>query len=160
MNSEGEDGENNRLTVDYSVVLANIMNNVDKSQNYYVSSGVVIGDYYNEVTCCVLEVMSNLFPPQPEYVWVSQETLTTSPTVETVTTYDLLMTTNIDNTSPWEMKPMETFFFEAYIISTNPQTNLEFEIGELRGDVDAFHIGKPAVTFGSAFRFTDRYIQR
>ena len=61
MNSEGEDGENNRLTVDYSVVLANIMNNVDKSQNYYVSSGVVIGDYYNEVTCCVLEVMSNLF---------------------------------------------------------------------------------------------------
>ena len=50
MNSEGEDGENNRLTVDYSVVLANIMNNVDKSQNYYVSSGVVIGDYYNEVT--------------------------------------------------------------------------------------------------------------
>ena len=90
---------------------------------------------------------------------MSQETLTTSPTVETVTTYDLLMTTNIDNTSPWEMKPMETFFFEAYIISTNPQTNLEFEIGELRGDVDAFHIGKPAVTFGSAFRFTDRYIQ-
>ena len=61
MNSEGEDGENNRLTVDYSVVLANIMNNVDKSQNYYVSSGVVIGDYYNEVTYCVLEVMSNLF---------------------------------------------------------------------------------------------------
>ena len=54
MNSEGEDGENNRLTVDYSVVLANIMNNVDKSQNYYVSSGVVIGDYYNEVTCYVL----------------------------------------------------------------------------------------------------------
>ena len=156
MNSDGEDGENNRLTVDYSVALANIMNNVDKSQNYYVSSGVVIGDYYNEVTGYVLEVMSNLFPPQPEYVWVSQETLTTSPTVETVTTYDLLMTTNIDNTSPWEMKPMETFFFEAYIISTNPQTNLEFEIGELRGDVDAFHIGKPAVTFGSAFRFTDR----
>ena len=63
MNSEGEDGENNRLTVDYSVVLANIMNNVDKSQNYYVSSGVVIGDYYNEVTCCVVEVMSNLFFP-------------------------------------------------------------------------------------------------
>ena len=30
MNSDGEDGENNRLTVDYSVVLANIMNNVDK----------------------------------------------------------------------------------------------------------------------------------
>ena len=102
---------------------------------------------------------NDCFPPQPEYVWVSQETLTTSPTVETVTTYDLLMTTNIDNTSPWEMKPMETFFFEAYIVSTNPQTNLEFEIGELRGDVDAFHIGKPAVTFGSAFRFTDRYIQ-
>ena len=102
---------------------------------------------------------NDCFPPQPEYVWVSQETLTTSPTVETVTNYDLLMTTNIDNTSPWEMKPMETFFFEAYIVSTNPQTNLEFEIGELRGDVDAFHIGKPAVTFGSAFRFTDRYIQ-
>ena len=53
MNSEGEDGANNRLTVDYSVVLANILNNVDKSQNYYVSSGVVIGDYYNEVTLSV-----------------------------------------------------------------------------------------------------------
>ena len=88
---------------------------------------------------------------------MSQETLTTSASVETVATYDLLMTTNIDNTSPWELKPMETFFFEAYIVSTNPQTNLEFEIGELLGDVDAFHIGKPSVTFGSAFRFTDRY---
>ena len=51
MNNDGVDGENNRLTVDYSVVFANIMNNVDKSQNYYVSSGVVIGDYYNEVSC-------------------------------------------------------------------------------------------------------------
>ena len=87
---------------------------------------------------------------------MSQETLTSSSSVNTLTAYDLLMTTNIDNTSPWEMKPTETFFFEAYIISTNPQTNLEFEIGELLGDVDAFHIGKPAVMFGSAFRFTDR----
>ena len=156
MNNDGVDGENNRLTVDYSVVFANIMNNVDKSQNYYVSSGVVIGDYYNEVSGILSKVVSNCFPPQPEYVWVSQETLTSSSSVETVTAYDLLMTTNIDNTSPWEMKATETFFFEAYIISTNPQTNLEFEIGELLGDVDAFHIGKPSVTFGSAFRFTDR----
>ena len=62
MNNEGVDGENNRLTVDYSVVFANIMNNVDKSQNYYVSSGVVIGDYYNEVTCVLSrKVMIKLF---------------------------------------------------------------------------------------------------
>ena len=87
---------------------------------------------------------------------MSQETLTSSSSARTVTNYDLLMTTNIDGTSPWELKPMETFFFEAYIISTNPQTNLEFEIGELLGDVDAFHIGKPFVSFGDAFRFTNR----
>ena len=62
MNNEGVDGENNRLTVDYSVVFANILNNVDKSQNYYVSSGVVIGDYYNEVSCVLSRrVMTNFF---------------------------------------------------------------------------------------------------
>ena len=90
-------------------------------------------------------------------MWVSQEILTSSSAVETVTTYDLLMTTNIDDTSPWDLMPKETFFFEAYIISTNPQTNLEFEVGELLGDVDAINIGKPVVTFGSAYTFTDRY---
>ena len=59
MNSEGEDGESNRLTVDYSVVMANIMENVFNSDNYYVSAGVVIGDYYNEVRL-MITVVRNL----------------------------------------------------------------------------------------------------
>ena len=92
---------------------------------------------------------------QPEYVWVSQETVTASSSVTTLTAYDLTMTTNLPD--PFTMKPTETFFFEAMIYSTNPATNLEFEIGELLGDVDALHFGRPAVTFGSSFRFTKSF---
>ena len=93
---------------------------------------------------------------QPEYVWVSQETVTASSSVTTLTAYDLTMTTNLPDPH-LDMKPTETFFFEAMIYSTNPATNLEFEIGELLGDVDALHFGRPAVTFGSSFRFTKSF---
>ena len=81
--------------------------------------------------------------------------MTASSSVTTLTAYDLTMTTNLPD--PFTMKPTETFFFEAMIYSTNPATNLEFEIGELLGDVDALHFGRPAVTFGSSFRFTKSF---
>ena len=84
---------------------------------------------------------------------MSQETVTASSSVTTLTAYDLTMTTNLPDPH-LDMKPTETFFFEALIYSTNPATNLEFEIGELLGDVDALHFGRPVVTFGSSFRFT------
>ena len=45
----GEDGVNNRITMDYSIIFSNILNNVIKSNTYYISSGVIINDYYNEV---------------------------------------------------------------------------------------------------------------
>ena len=65
------------------------------------------------------------------------------------------MTTNLDGgLSNLYMKLTETYFFEAYIISTNPVTNLEFEIGTLFGDVDALHFGIPVAMFGHGFRFT------
>ena len=86
-------------------------------------------------------------------MWVSQETVTASSSVTTLTAYDLLLYTNLPDPH-LDMKPTETFFFEATIYSTNPATNLEFEIGELLGDVDALHFGRPAVTFGSSFKFT------
>ena len=31
-------------------------------------------------------------------------------------------------------------------------TNLEFDISELLGDIDAFSFGKPAVSFGEAYQ--------
>ena len=57
------------------------------------------------------------------------------------------MTTNIDAvvSDPLKLKPSETFYFEAYIISTNPVTNLEFEIGEILGEPDSLHFGRPTV---------------
>ena len=86
---------------------------------------------------------------------MSQEVVTSDANVAVRTQYDLIMTTNLDGgLSNLLMKPTETYFFEAYIISTNPVTNLEFEIGTLFGDVDALHFGIPVVNFGSAFRFT------
>ena len=86
-------------------------------------------------------------------MWVSQETVTASSSVTTLTAYDLLLYTNLPDPH-LDMKPTETFFLECTIYSTNPATNLEFEIGELLGDVDALHFGRPVVTFGSSFRFT------
>ena len=77
-----------------------------------------------------------------------------SESVTALTSYDLIMTTNIDNTNPLTMKAGETFFFVATIISTNPATNLEFEISELLGDDESLSFGRPHVTFGSAFRFS------
>ena len=49
INNQGDDGTDNRLVVDYSVIFSNVLNNVVASSNYYISSGVVISDYYNEV---------------------------------------------------------------------------------------------------------------
>lgn len=91
---------------------------------------------------------------QPEYAWISQETVVSSASVTALTSYDLLMTTNIDNTNPLTMMAGETKLFEAYIISTNPATNLEFEISELLGDDESLSFGRPSVKFGSAFRFS------
>ena len=138
INNNGSDGTNNRITMDYSFIYSNILNNVANSKTYYITSGVVINDYYDE----------------PEYAWVSQETVTSASDVTTVTSYDLIMTTNLDSGVTKFMKPSETFFFVATIVSTNPATNLEFEISEFLGDDDSLHFGRPHVTFGSAFRFT------
>ena len=54
INNQGEDGTDNRLVVDYSVIFSNVLNNVVASSNYYISSGVVISDYYNEVGLLIL----------------------------------------------------------------------------------------------------------
>ena len=54
INNQGEDGTDNRLVVDYSVIFSNVLNNVVASSNYYISSGVVIADYYNEVGLLIL----------------------------------------------------------------------------------------------------------
>ena len=49
MKNNGQDGTDNRLTLDYSIVFGNIVNNVYKNAQYYISSGVVVSDYFNEV---------------------------------------------------------------------------------------------------------------
>ena len=54
INNQGDDGTDNRLVVDYSVIFSNVLNNVVASSNYYISSGVVISDYYNEVGLPIL----------------------------------------------------------------------------------------------------------
>ena len=66
INNQGDDGTDNRLVVDYSVIFSNVLNNVVASSNYYISSGVVISDYYNEVVLLLLTTnwqskISNIF---------------------------------------------------------------------------------------------------
>ena len=66
INNQGDDGTDNRLVVDYSVIFSNVLNNVVASSNYYISSGVVISDYYNEVGLLFLTTnrqdrISNIF---------------------------------------------------------------------------------------------------
>ena len=93
---------------------------------------------------------------QIEYAWVSQEEITSSTKAADPTSYDLLITTNIDQTNNvmW-MKSESTFGLELNITNTNPMTNLEFDISESKGHVDAFHFGKPVVEFGEAYQFSD-----
>ena len=61
----------------------------------------------------------------------------------------------IDAINPLELKPSQTHFFVATITSTNPVTNIEFEISEVFGHEDAIHFGFPTVEFGDAFRFSN-----
>ena len=67
--------------------------------------------------------------------------------------YDLKMTHNIPD--PWSMQVGESFILEFTITNTNPVTNLEFDIGEMLGHADALTFGKPAVSFGEAYRHDD-----
>ena len=90
---------------------------------------------------------------QIEYAWVSQEEITSSVTASDTTSYDLLLTTNIPD-SFW-VKSESTRGLEFTITNTNPMTNLEFDISEMLGHVDAFHFGKPIVKFGAAYQFSD-----
>ena len=53
------------------------------------------------------------------------------------------------------VKSQETVAFVFNITNTNPMTNLEFEISDVGGDVDAFHFGIPVVKFGAAYKFSD-----
>ena len=67
--------------------------------------------------------------------------------------YDLKMTHNIPD--PWSMQVGESFILEFIITNTNPVTSLEFDIGEMLGHPDALTFGKPAVSFGEAYRHDD-----
>ena len=67
--------------------------------------------------------------------------------------YDLKMTHNIPD--PWSMQVGESFIVELTITNTNPVTSLEFDIGEMLGHADALTFGKPAVSFGEAYRHDD-----
>ena len=67
--------------------------------------------------------------------------------------YDLKMTHNIPD--PWSMQVDESFILEFSITNTNPVTSLEFDIGEMLGHADALTFGKPAVSFGEAYRHDD-----
>ena len=53
------------------------------------------------------------------------------------------------------MQVGESFILEFTITNTNPVTNLEFDIGEMLGHADALTFGKPAVSFGEAYRHDD-----
>ena len=139
--NEGSDGSGNRISFDYDVVFGNIYSNVIKNTDYYVSSGVAVLDSNNEV----------------EYAWVGQETIRSAPEAQNTIAYDLIMTTNIDAINPLELKPTETHFFVATITSTNPVTNIEFEIAEVFGHEDAIHFGFPRVEFGEGFRFSNSW---
>ena len=46
---EGQDGTDNRLIMDYGIFFSNLPSNVYASTSYYVSSGVVVTDYFDEV---------------------------------------------------------------------------------------------------------------
>ena len=67
--------------------------------------------------------------------------------------YDLKMTHNVPD--PWSMQVGESFILELSITNTNPVTSLEFDIGEMLGHADALTFGKPAVSFGEAYRHDD-----
>ena len=92
---------------------------------------------------------------QIEYAWVSQEMLVAASDLEVapIKKYDLKMTHNIPD--PWTMQVDESFIIEFVITNTNPVTNLEFDIGEMLGHGDAVTFGKPAVSFGAAYRHDD-----
>ena len=139
--NDGSDGSGNRINFDYDVVFGNIINNVVKLTDYYVSSGIAIIDSDDEV----------------EYAWVGQETIRAAPEAQNTNSYDLTMTTNIDAISPLELKPTETHFLVATITSTNPVTNIEFEISEIFGHEDAIHFGFPQLEFGAGFRFSNSW---
>ena len=141
INNEGTDGSGNRINFDYDVIFGNIYSNVIKNTDYYVSSGIAVLDSQNEV----------------EYAWVGQETIRSANEAQNTVAYDLIMTTNIDAINPLELKPSQTHFFVATITTTNPVTNIEFEISEVFGHLDAIHFGYPTVEFGDAFRFSNSW---
>jgi hypothetical protein len=64
--------------------------------------------------------------------------------------YDLKITHNIPDNAV--LKVQDTINVEIKIINTNPVTNLEFDISEILGDLDAISFGKPSVVFGDAYR--------
>ena len=91
---------------------------------------------------------------QIEYAWVSQETLIAASDLESAPMqYDLKMTHNIPD--PWSMQVGESFVLEFTITNTNPVTSLEFDIGEMLGHPDSLTFGRPAVSFGNAYRHDD-----
>ena len=49
INNEGQDGTDNRLIMDYGIFFSNLPSNVYASTSYYVSSGVVVTDFFDEV---------------------------------------------------------------------------------------------------------------
>jgi hypothetical protein len=63
--------------------------------------------------------------------------------------YDLKISHNL--VDPWTMAVQDTFNLEVNITNTNPVTNLEFDIGEMLGHLDALSFGVPSVSFGSAY---------
>ena len=151
------DGAGNRLVLDYDVAFNNIHENVDASNEYFVTSGVAI---YNaagdQVIQRILKIFWNLrsILHQIEYAWVSQETLIAATDLKAAPMqYDLKMSHNIPD--PWSMQVGESFILEFTITNTNPVTSLEFDIGEMLGHADALTFGKPAVSFGEAYRHDD-----
>ena len=89
---------------------------------------------------------------------MSQEEIVASQTATDITSYDLLVKTNIPESADFEMELLKTFGLEVTITNTNPMTNLEFDISEIAGniaDIDALDFGKPDVKFGSAYQFSD-----
>jgi hypothetical protein len=94
-----------------------------------------------------------------EFAWVSQEEVITKsgfwesgPTEDVPTgKYDLKISHNLP--SPWSMAVHDTFNLVVNITNTNPVTNLEFDIEEMLGHVDAISFGMPHVAFGSAYQY-------
>ena len=68
-----------------------------------------------------------------DYVWVSHDEIISHGNAASSYTYDLKMTSNLP--ADVTIKTKETFGLVFTIISTNPMTNMEFEIAETNNEV-------------------------